>query len=85
MLRTRGLKTYSAEIDDWAWYGLLPLLSYIVILVSGTLLVCSPWARIVFFALAGATLLLVFVGIRNAWDVVTYLAIRPDPEDEIKN
>jgi hypothetical protein len=36
------------------------------------------------FALAASTFLLVFIGIRNAWDVVTYLAIRPTPdEDEI--
>ena len=27
------------------------------------------------FAIGAATLLLIFVGIHNAWDVVTYLAI----------
>ena len=32
------------------------------------------------FALAGANLLLIFIGIHNAWDVVTYIAIQL-PED----
>jgi len=27
------------------------------------------------FALAGGALLLIFIGIRNAWDIVTFIAI----------
>lgn len=73
MVRAWNLTSYSAEIDDWLWYSIMPLLSYFAILGSGLFLQHSP--RIVLFVLAAATLLLVFVGIRNAWDVVTYLAI----------
>ncbi|HEY1728417.1 MAG TPA: hypothetical protein VGG22_08605 [Candidatus Baltobacteraceae bacterium] len=79
-LRTWGLTSYRAEIDDWIFYSILPCVAYVVTLVSGLLL--AHFTRIVLFALAGATFLLVFIGIRNAWDVVTYLAIRPDPEPD---
>ncbi|MGA3039133.1 MAG: hypothetical protein ABSE64_16840 [Vulcanimicrobiaceae bacterium] len=81
-MRTWSLTSYRADIDDWFFYSVLPFVAYVVILVSGAFLAHSP--RIVLFALAASTFLLVFIGIRNAWDVVTYLAIRPNPEDEEK-
>ncbi len=81
-VRTWGLTSYRAELDDWIWYAVLPCIAYLAIFGSGLFLVHSP--RIVLFALAAATFLLVFIGIRNAWDVVTYLAIRPTPEDDEK-
>ena len=81
-LRTWGLTSYRAELDDWIWYSVLPCIAYLAILGSGLLLAHAP--RIVFFGLAAATFLLVFIGIRNAWDVVTYLAIRPIPEEDEK-
>jgi len=79
-VRTWGLTSYRAEIDDWIFYAVLPCIAYLAILGSGLFLAHS--SRIVLFALAAATFLLVFIGIRNAWDVVTYLAIRPNPEPD---
>jgi hypothetical protein len=32
-----------------------------------------------FYVIAGATMLLLFIGIRNAWDVVTYTAFETLP------
>lgn len=81
-VRTWGLTSYQAELDDWIWYAVVPCIAYLTMLGSGLFLSHSP--RVVLFALSGATFLLVFVGIRNAWDVVTYLAIRPNPEDDKK-
>jgi hypothetical protein len=73
VVRTRRLSGYRAGIDDWVWYTVLPLIAYVAIVVSAVLL---PSGRAeVFFALAGANLLLIFIGIHNAWDVVTYIAI----------
>jgi hypothetical protein len=82
-VRTWGLTSYRAEIDDWIFYAVVPLIAYLAILGSGLLLV--HWPRVALFALAAATFLLVFVGIRNAWDVVTYLAIRPNPDEDEKS
>lgn len=72
--RTRGLLTYTPDLEDWAWYAALPLLSYGALLVGAIALVPVPAPAL--FVIAGATLLLIFIGIRNAWDVVTFLAMR---------
>jgi hypothetical protein len=42
------------------------------------LLVAASTASL--FVLAGATMMLIFIGIHNAWDVVTYLAIEQNQD-----
>jgi hypothetical protein len=84
MLRTKRLTTYRAETEDWVWYSILPLVAYGAIAVVAVLLPTVPAAL---FVLAGAALLLIFVGIHNAWDVVTFLAIdlAPSSPDATSN
>ena len=65
--------SYHLVLSDWLWYALLPLLTYSILLVAGILLPIS--AGFALFVIAAATLLLVMMGIRNAWDVVTYMVI----------
>jgi hypothetical protein len=67
--------SYQPEWDDWLWYGVLPVLAYTALLLSALLL---QWATTpLLFVVAAALLLLLAVGIRDAWDVVTYLAFMP--------
>jgi hypothetical protein len=67
---------YRPGIDDWLWYAIVPLIAYIAIAVAAILL---PWAPTeTLFALAGANVLLIFLGIHNAWDLVTFIAIKYD-------
>ena len=74
------LVSYQLVLSDWLWYTLLPLIAYTALLVAGILLPLS--AALALFVIAAGTLLLVFMGIRNAWDVVTYMAIeRSQPQD----
>jgi hypothetical protein len=70
--RTKKLTSYSADVEDWIFYSCLPLIAYFVILVGAIVLRAFP-ANALFGLAAGVTLLL-FVGIRNAWDIVTYIA-----------
>jgi hypothetical protein len=67
------LASYQLVLSDWLWYTLLPLLAYTALLVGGILLSLSP--ALALFVIAAATLLLVIMGIRNAWDLVTYMLI----------
>ena len=67
------LANYQLVLSDWLWYTLLPLIAYTALLVGGILLPFS--AALALFVIAAATLLLVITGIRNAWDVVTYMLI----------
>lgn len=70
----RGLTTYVPDLEDWAWYIILPFAAYGAIFFGALGLFVLPLKAL--FVVAGAIVLLIFVGIRNAWDVVTFLAIR---------
>ena len=70
--RARGLKEYTADIEDWIWYSILPFVAYGTLAVGASALQRASKGAL--FAVAGGVLLLIFIGIRNAWDVVTFLA-----------
>ena len=71
--RTRRTIVYRPVFEDWLWFVILPLIGYAGLLISAILLRRSPHG--VLFAIAGVALLLLFVGIHNAWDTVTYITI----------
>ena len=64
---------YSPDAEDWFWYSALPLLGYASLLGAGILLKQHPSMSL--FVIAATALLLMFVGIHNAWDTVTYIAV----------
>ena len=71
---------YQLVRSDWLWYTLLPLISYTALVVAAILLPIYPGP--VLFIIAAVTMLLLFMGIHNAWDVVTYMAIeRSQPQE----
>jgi hypothetical protein len=74
ILRSRNFTAYAPDMEDWVWYWIMPLLAYGAILGASIELVRAPQTTL--FVLAGGVLLLVFIGIRNAWDIVTFLVIR---------
>ena len=76
--RTKRLTRYTADLDDWMWYTILPLLAYGALVAGAIVLNALP--RDALFALAGGVLSLIFIGIRNSWDVVTFLAVGGDKE-----
>ncbi|MBV9155760.1 MAG: hypothetical protein JO097_05840 [Acidobacteriaceae bacterium] len=61
---------YQAEFEDWVFYLVLPLVGYAVLAVSP--LAARSHLREALFTVGAATLFLLFVGIRNAWDGTTY-------------
>jgi hypothetical protein len=69
----RRQTSYQPEGEDWLWYVIVPLVAY-ALLLSSSLVLTSRTGPALF--MSGATaLLLLFLGIRNAWDTVTYIAI----------
>jgi hypothetical protein len=64
---------YQTVREDWIWYSVLPLASYLAIAATALAVLWVPTKAL--FALAGGVLLLIFIGIRNAWDIVTWLAV----------
>jgi hypothetical protein len=73
MHRTRRLTLYTADLEDWTWYTILPFVAYGAISAGAIALAAAPVQAL--FILAGGVVLLIFISIRNAWDIVTYIAI----------
>jgi hypothetical protein len=71
--RARRQVDYQPVLEDWLWYMLLPLVSYTALVVAAIVLPGQPAPAL--FVIAAATVLLLFIGIHNAWDNVTYTAI----------
>ncbi len=71
--RARGQRAYALVLEDWLWHGAFPLIAYAALLGAALLLRRDPAPCL--FVIAATALLLLFVGIHNAWDAVTYIAI----------
>jgi hypothetical protein len=72
--RARSQTMYTPVLEDWVWHGLGPLVAYVTFAVSAfTGSGDSPTAE---FAIAAGVLLLVFIGIHNSWDAVTWNAMQ---------
>jgi hypothetical protein len=67
----RRQTVYEPDLEDWAYHLLLPSAAYALLVGSG-FAAATSLAREAFFGVAGGTLLLLFVGIHNAWDSVVY-------------
>ena len=64
---------YKPVFQDWLWYMALPLIAHVTYVIAGLLLPRLADASL--FFIGTATLLLLLIGIHNAWDTVTYIAI----------
>ncbi|HEX9945494.1 MAG TPA: hypothetical protein VGG03_26065 [Thermoanaerobaculia bacterium] len=86
VLHMRRQTDYAPVLEDWLWHAALPLIAYTTLLVAVSVLRRHPAPSL--FVIGGTALLLLFVGIHNAWDAVTYLAIerrqRPEGREDRK-
>ena len=62
---------YKAVFEDWLFHVLLPLAAYALMAVAAG--VAHADERKALFSVGAAALLLLFVGIHNAWDLVTHM------------
>lgn len=72
--RARQQTDYTPVFEDWLFHGALPLTAYAAILAAAVALVRTTTASL--FTVGGGAALLLFVGIHNAWDTVTYIVVR---------
>ncbi len=79
--RARHQKGYKPVFEDWLWHSILPFIAYLAIVVAAAVLLRDPAQSL--FVIGGAALLLLFIGIHNSWDTVTYIAIdQPKPSQQ---
>jgi hypothetical protein len=79
--RVRQQTNYTPVLEDWLWHTVFPLVSYTALVVAAIMLPGNPAPAL--FVTGAATVLLLFIGIHNAWDTVTYLVLeQSQPENK---
>jgi len=82
--RMRNIPHYQTPLKDWLWYMALPLIAYLVLIGGAVALPANPAPAL--YVISAAMVVLLFLGIHNAWDLVTYLAVErsrsPDRKEE---
>jgi hypothetical protein len=68
--RLRLQTAYQVVFEDWLFHVLLPFTSYAMLVVAASMAYFHP--RLALFLVGATALLLLFIGIHNAWDIVTY-------------
>ena len=68
--RMHRQQAYEPVFEDWLFHALLPLAAYAALGISAVFAVTE--VRDALFGIGGASLVLLFVGIHNAWDTVAY-------------
>ena len=71
--RARRQTGYQPVFEDWLWHVALPLVAYVNLLAAAIAL--GRHATTALFMAAATSVLLLFIGIHNAWDTVTYIAL----------
>ena len=79
LLTAMRQKDYKPVLEDWIWHTTLPILAYAALAHSG-LRIARESTPDTLFIPAAAVLLLVFIGIHNAWDTVLYMMIERGKE-----
>ena len=75
--RIRRQTAYQPDAEDWSFHILLPLLAYA--LMTLTPLPSLAYERQTLFGIGAGVLLLLFTGIHNAWDAVSYQVVARKP------
>ena len=72
--RARRQRSYVPVLEDWIWHAILPAAAYLAVIVAA---VCFERdGADALLAIAASAMLLLCIGIHNAWDTVTYLTAR---------
>jgi len=69
----RQSKDYTPVLEDWIFHSILPILTYLTLLISGCVVRSHPDLSL---HLIGVTsLVLLYIGIHNAWDTALFMAL----------
>lgn len=78
--RMRVQTTYRPDFEDWLFHALLPLTGYAMLALSA--FAAPSHMREALFVVGTAALLLLFIGIHNAWDAVAYHVLVNKPNSK---
>lgn len=75
--RTRIQTDYRPVLEDWLWHVIVPLAAYLTLVVAALILPRASTRAL--YSIGTASVVLLFTGIHNAWDTVTYMALEQHP------
>ncbi len=82
--RRLRVTAYRPVFEDWLFHALLPFAAYAMLSASACL--ARAHAHRAMFGVAGAALMLLFSGIHNAWDAITYhVFVKKQEHDESRS
>jgi hypothetical protein len=74
IVHARKQTGYRPDAEDWFWYAGLPVFAYIVAGVAAIFAwLLAGWSL---YVIAAMSVVFLFMGIRNSWDTVTYIALQ---------
>jgi hypothetical protein len=74
----RAQDAYAPDWEDWLFHVALPLVAYLTLAGSAWLGLAN--LRVALFTIGGAVLLLLFAGIHNAWDAISFHVLQKAPK-----
>jgi hypothetical protein len=82
--RARQQTGYQPVLEDWIWHSILPMVAYAGLLTAG--LGMTRYTAPLLFLVGFVDLLLLFIGIHNSWDTVTYITLQrlKDQKSEVR-
>ena len=79
--RMHRLTDYTPVLEDWLCHVVFPFVSYAALVIAAIILPGNPTLGL--FVIGASTVLFLFIGIHNAWDIVTYLVnVQSQPENK---
>jgi hypothetical protein len=81
-IRARRQTSYDPVLEDWLFHVILPLLAYLGLFVTG--IAMRRGFEGALYGVAASALLLLFIGIHNAWDAAVWIATssqQPSPAE----
>jgi len=80
--RLRKITTYVPVAEDWIWHAILPCVAYAALLSSA--LVLGVVRDGALYVVASVVLLLLYIGVHNAWDSALYLTVHGTKPAEVQ-
>jgi hypothetical protein len=65
---------YAPVWEDWTWHAILPGIAYALLLIAADLIWHERMQGL--YAAAAASLILLFSGIHNAWDIAVWMTLK---------
>jgi hypothetical protein len=74
VVQARRQSSYVPVLSDWIWHVALPFVAYAALAATAIVMLRRP--ALALDLVAATTLLLLFIGIHNAWDAAVWIAAR---------